>query len=407
MLLLVPSGAPPASDTIPTLTVEVAFDDSTTGDPTWTDVTDWVQAVSASRGVQEELGRPEAGTCNVVFDNSDRRFDPTYTSSPYYPYVTPLRRIRVRAYFNGVNYPLFTGYVERWPVQWRQNTSQVQVQCVDGFAVLANAKLPADTYPAETTGARIRRVLDAIGWDTTKRRIDTGQSQVLEHVIEDGDGTTALQHLQDVTDTELGLLFCDGNGDIVFLDRHSPILISLQPSVTFGDDEDAGELPYEDLELSYDLTTIKNDYQVTQTGGSTFTAEDATSIATYWRRTAQRTILAASELDCQAQAQFLVSLFKDPVLRFTSLSATPVEGESWWASVLGLDMGDPLTVKRRPPGGGNVISQQVRIQGVGVSVQGFNRWRFDYRLAQSGTNQVFVWDSSVNGEFDAGYVFTY
>lgn len=404
MLLLVP-GTPPASDTIPTLTVEVAFDDTTTGDPVWTDVTAYAQSVFTSRGVQEELGRPEAGTANIVFDNSDRRFDPTYTSSPYYPYVTPLRRIRVRAYYNGANYPLFTGYVERWPVQWRQNTSQVSVQCVDGFAVLANAKLPAGTYPQETTGARVSRVLDAIGWDATKRRIDTGQSQVLEHVVEDGDGTTALQHLQDVTDTELGLLFCDGNGDIVFLDRHAPILISVPPAVTFGDD--TGELPYEDLNLSYDLTSIKNDYQVTQSGGGTFTSEDAASIAQYWRRTAQRTILAATELDCQAQAQFLVSLFKDPVLRFTSLTAEPVDGESWWASVLGLDMGDPLTVKRRPPGGGNVISQQVRIQGLGVSVSSFKRWRFEFRLAQSGTSQVMVLDSAVNGQIDDAFVLAY
>ena len=131
-----------ASD-FPLLLVEVAFASSpTAASQTWTDVTDYVRALSIRRGRDHELQRAEAGTLSVVLDNRDRRFDPTYTSGAYYPNVLPMRQIRVRAYWNGTVYDLFRGFVEQWPQAWPENGKDavVEVTAFDALGALQLAK---------------------------------------------------------------------------------------------------------------------------------------------------------------------------------------------------------------------------------------------------------------------------
>lgn len=131
-----------ASD-FPLLLVEVAFDtDPTAADQTWTDVTDYVRAISIRRGRDHELQRAEAGTLSVLLDNRDRRFDPTYTSGAYYPNVLPMRQIRVRAYWGGTVYDLYRGFVEQWPQAWPEygKDAVVEVTAFDALGALQLAK---------------------------------------------------------------------------------------------------------------------------------------------------------------------------------------------------------------------------------------------------------------------------
>jgi hypothetical protein len=65
--------------TIPTRKVELALVTKPTEAPTWIDVTPYLLELTSSRGRQYELDRFQAGTAQVVLDNSDRRFDPTYS----------------------------------------------------------------------------------------------------------------------------------------------------------------------------------------------------------------------------------------------------------------------------------------------------------------------------------------
>lgn len=68
------------------------------------DITDFVRGLSTQRGAQRELQRVEAGTATLVLDNRDGRFTPFKVSSPYYPNVLPMRRIRINAQF-GISLP--------------------------------------------------------------------------------------------------------------------------------------------------------------------------------------------------------------------------------------------------------------------------------------------------------------
>jgi hypothetical protein len=109
----------------------------------WTDITRLVlppggavgQAVSTKRGKQRELDRVDVGDLTFTLDDNEtghaRDFDPTYTSSPYYPWVLPLRRVRLRA---GAD--VFNGFVERWPVTTPGLDEIVEVTAVDPFEPL-------------------------------------------------------------------------------------------------------------------------------------------------------------------------------------------------------------------------------------------------------------------------------
>lgn len=103
---------------LPTIAVAIAFTTNPASTPSWTDVTTYVAGFTYNRGRSHELENVQAGTASVMLDNRDRRFDPTYASSPYSPNVRPMRRLRIQAVWSAVTYDLFHGYIEAWPLTY-------------------------------------------------------------------------------------------------------------------------------------------------------------------------------------------------------------------------------------------------------------------------------------------------
>lgn len=135
-------------NTGPLVTVEVAFEsDATDPTPTWTDVTAYVREFEIERGRQTELEQSEPGQLHVRLDNSDRRFDPFYTGSPYYPYVEPMKQVRVRALYFLTTWDLFRGYVDSWPQSWPSNVdAEVVLSATDAFKIFAQYDLPENAW---------------------------------------------------------------------------------------------------------------------------------------------------------------------------------------------------------------------------------------------------------------------
>ena len=132
---------------LPVVGVFVAFDDGPyVADPDWVEVTDYVRDVSIRRGRQDDLQQFPSGSCSIVFDNRDRLFDPFNTAGAYYGKLKPRRQVRVVGQWNGVNYPLFRGFVAGWPVEFTEGgkDSTVTVDCFDLVGLLATEKLPVD-----------------------------------------------------------------------------------------------------------------------------------------------------------------------------------------------------------------------------------------------------------------------
>lgn len=382
---------------MPTFGASVSFSTSPTATPSWTSVSPYVRSFSSSRGRSDELGRMQAGTAQILLNNQDRRFDPYNTSSPYSPNVLPRKRMKLEATWAAVTYPIITGYVEKWPQTWNLNGRQAEssITISDGFALFGQSAVSA-SYPIEFSGARINHVLDSIGWGSgADRSVAAGFAQLQASLL---DNTTALEHLLSVADSENGYLFMSKAGAVTFLARRYTAATILY---TFGDG--AGELKYSDLEL--DTAPIINDVRLTATGGTEQIGQDATSIAAYFQSSKiEQQYLQLFPNDLQALADWDLYKYKNPTQRVSAMTIMPSrDPTNLWPVVLGLEIGDHVTVKRRPPGTGPVISQESVIEGIDHAAQN-SEWqtRFSLSPAEPTANFALV-DSAIVGTSVVGY----
>lgn len=381
----------------PALVAQIAFATDPGAVPTWTDVSAYVRSAASPqlarirRGRQHELARFDAGTAELRLDNADRRFDPTNAASPLYPNVQVTRRGRISATWSGTTYDLFDGYADAWPPEWPSPLdAEVFVPFTDGFKALALPKL-SGSWPQERSDLRVARVLDAASWPAADRDLSTGQSEVQAVTAS---ATPALEHLQAVALTESGRLFLSGDGSVVFHDRHrgykSPYDASLG---TFGDDHAGGELPYSNLQPTLDDLDLWNSVVVTRTGGTAQTATDATSVARHFERTlTQGGTLQTSDNEALAAAQYWLSRYKDPLFRMRGIELRPQSDDNLWPHALGREIGDRITLRRRPPGGGAAIDIECLIEGIEHDIQ-TTEWVTRWRLSPADVQEYWILNS--------------
>ncbi len=187
---------------------------------TWTPVSEKLASFGFRRGKQTDLDRIEGGTGNVVVADELRWFDPEDVSSPFYPNVKPIVPIRLAILLGGTLYPLFTQHMDDLPrVRRGPGWAERAISTVDGFEGLEQAGLAGQSWAQEATGVRIGHALDAANQPDASRIISTGDSEVAAATFAADDTTSALAHIQQVTDDEEGLFFIDGSGNRVFLSR--------------------------------------------------------------------------------------------------------------------------------------------------------------------------------------------
>lgn len=410
------------SVSLPTVRVEVGLSGPTTaadvfhvGDPirgkvgvakigaddVWVDVTAYVRSWSLRRGASRGDGlnlRYEAGTCTVELNNGDRRFDPSNLSGPYasggISSLQPMVRVRITAEWAGVAYPLITALADRWLPDYTTTTwSTTTLTATDAFKVFTAQDRTAGSPQGggELSGARINRVLDSLGWPAEDRVIAAGDSTLQATTLE-GNGITELQLVQD---SELGELYIDAEGDVVFRNRNA-ILTEARSNTSQGSFGDAGigtgEIPYAQAPVDNDDTTQANYISISNAGGTEQVAQDAASQARYLTKTYQRLDLL-QETDAAAlnYALALLGRAKDPELRFAQLQFNipkPQVADDAWPQMLGRDFGDRITVVRRPPGGGT-NTQDCFVRAVEHSSDGAD-WKTSWQLQSAARLQFFT-----------------
>jgi hypothetical protein len=376
--------------------VEVSYADPG-GTAVWVDESAYLQALSVSRGRSTELDQPQVGRIVVEFDNQDGHFDPTNISSPHYPNVAPVRRIRVRSVVDTgrtsftvrssrvrdddnvvlraapTEIPLFSGLVEEWQQSWLDDGAKAAAAAaaVDGLSTIAAAQYTATGLSAELSGARIARVLDGIGWPAADRLLDSGVVQIVGGNVD----AKALTHIQDVAKSEGGLLFVDTLGRVVFLDANRSVVVNA--TNTWGESD--AELAYGGLTVVYDDARIWNDIIVETAGDTTSTSSDSSSIARFYRRSLVMSSLINLDADRNARANALLAAYKDPKIRVAEMQPSP-ETLDEWVRIFRAELGDGLRVRRRPPGGG-LIEQDSTIEGINVDFLATAEQRVKWRLS--------------------------
>lgn len=250
--------------------------------------------------------------------------------------------------------------------------------------------------PEELSGTRISRILDAAGFPpSADRSIDTGQSVLAREALS-GD---ALSLLTETARSERGIFFFDRFGKAVFHDRHRRLKSPyLTPVATFGDA--AGELGYVGIGGDFDVSSVRNRVSLTPLNKRKQTAEDATSVSTYGARVIDEEVKLTSEAEALDQATYLVATYKEPLLRFDELR---VRGDSdpsaLWPKILPLELGDRVTVKRRPQNVGSAISVDQHVEGISHRISP-GSWETTLRVSPASdpaTNGFWILGDSVYG----------
>jgi hypothetical protein len=119
----------------------------------WTDISQWVMSFTVTRPstrLQGPLWNYQAGTCSIVLDNSDGRFDQDNLAGPYVSagvtQLTPMVPVRIRATFAGVTSGLFSGFADGWlpaQVTYEGGYAEITLPATDAFKVLAGITLPS------------------------------------------------------------------------------------------------------------------------------------------------------------------------------------------------------------------------------------------------------------------------
>ena len=331
----------------------------------------------------------EAGEATIVLKNQSGNYWQLNTGGAYYPNVIPKKRVNIRATY-GSTYDLYTGYAEGWNPSWQSESGGlaciVNLECSDVIKFLANFGLnDAVGYAQELSGTRIGNVLDDIGFPAADRDLDAGKSQMqATGALSD---EPAMEHLFVVQQSELGIIYQAGDGDLQFEDRHHRLLNHTTSLATFGDD--VGEEHYHGLDPRNDDEFIKNDIRITREGGSQQSASDATSQTKFGPSTLSRTgLLMTTDAEAADQANYLLKSHKDEQLRPKTLRINAVRNPaSLWAKVLGYEISDRITLRRNEA----FIDQDFHIEGIthDIDLQ-LGTWSTYWELSAADNEQYWI-----------------
>jgi hypothetical protein len=303
------------------------------------DVTEYVKNISVVRGRSRQLDHFNAGTCNIVFDNRSRIFDPLNENSVFYPGVLPRNIIKISS---GI-YPIFYGFVNDWNFDFdiTQN-DMASISASDSFMILSNQVLTGFTPSVETSGSRINNLLNRSEVDFVGGRdIEVGNSTLGDFAV--ANETNVLNYMRQVEKSELGSLFISAAGDIVFRDRAS----SLNDEVVYFAD-DGSAIPYQTLSNQFGDEILYNYVKAASPAGAEQVISDQGSINKYQiSQLVQTDLLNSTTSEVEQIANILLTRYREPKLRFTGLSVQLVGlSEEQKQQILNLDLIKFVEVKK-------------------------------------------------------------
>lgn len=322
------------------------------------DVSSYFKAFSVTRGKSRELDRYQAGQASIVFDNTTRVFDPTFTASPFFGQIVPKRQVRITV----DNIVQYLGVVEDWNINYEQTiNSNASLQAFDSFSYFANAELGTATYPVEDTSVRLNNLLDSIGWSTAQRNIDNTLAELESQTITPA--TFALPVLQNIATSEPGDLFIAKNGDLAFLGRNKGFSSG---GAIFSDAGTA--IPYKTISAIYGSELLYNVANVSSSAGTAFSTATS-SVASFGQRTVAQDTLLSTSNQLQELADYLVIRYSNPEFRFEGITIDlKAISPSQRATVLDLELGDIVLLEFTPSNIPPKIERYGKIIGIGLAI---------------------------------------
>jgi len=338
---------------------------TTTPEPT-VDLTPDVRSISIKRGRNIMRDTYEAGTCTVRVLDPNSYFNPQNTSSPYYGYLTPLRKLRVSATYNGVGYFLFSGYTTDYKYYYPQNqdTGYVDIVCSDAFRLMQQAGVVTVTNATagQDTGTRIDKILDQVSFPTSMRTIDTGNTTC---IADPGTSRTALDAIKNAEFSEQGAFYINPAGTAIFINRTNVIKKYNETPTEFNQ---SGGIPYTDLRFQFDDKLIINSSTMTRYGGTAQSATDSASIAKYFPHQLNQTnLVLQTDADALNVAKIYVATRADTTIRIDAMTVDLLDPAVPTATMLALDYFSNLKITNVQPDGSTIV-KTLQAQGLEWSI---------------------------------------
>jgi hypothetical protein len=340
------------------------------------DVSSLVDSVKTSRGLTALSDVFNTGTMSLRIIDQTGDFNPMNPSSPYYELLTPMRKVTITASYGGTTYPIFAGYITSYNTTTPRDVGEVvytTVQAVDGFRLFANAQITsvASATAGQTTGTRIDKILDAIGWPSSMRDVDAGQTSVQ---ADPGTLRTSLGAMHTIESTEYGALYMDALGNLVFQDRDLTSSSVAGTPVVFNDDGTG--ISYNNAVWKLDDSLVFNKASITRTGGTAQIALNQDSIDKYFLHSYQeQNLLMETDAEALDNALAYVASRQETSIRCDAVTLD-LYTDNYNAGIvaaLDLDFFDPVTVTTTQPGS-STLTKTLQVFGVSHDVRP-NAWK--------------------------------
>jgi len=327
-----------------------------------------VDLSSTTRSIKIQRGRSimrdtyETGTCTVRVIDETGAFNPQNTSSPYFGYLTPLRKVRVAATTPTTQHFLFSGYVDSYKYSFPtgQELGYVDIVCSDAFRLfqMANVATVTDATAGQTTGTRITKILDQVSFPTSMRITDTGSTTVQ---ADPATARTSLQALKAAEFAEQGAFFIRTDGTAEFKDRNDVVGSLAATPIEFN--QTTG-IPYSDLRYAFDDKLIINQASMQRIGGTAQVVANVDSSAKYFPHGTTLTEMIP-ETDAQVLdiAKIYVATRAETSIRIDAMTVDLLDADVPTDTMIALDYFDNVQITNVQENGSTIV-KTLQVQGL-------------------------------------------
>jgi hypothetical protein len=308
---------------------------------------------------------------------------------PFFPTYTQL-------HVGGLAYPtstygLFSGTIAHVAVSAQAGTPTADARFQEHYRAGANG------FTTDASGARVARYARLAGIPTAEISTETGLSTSIAH--KDTTGQTPISLMQDVAETEDGVVFDGKDGTLTFHARSNRYgaTSAFTLDANLGDIEDGFAPKLDDQHLTNDMTASRpNGVKVRSTNDA--------SIAEYgyYRETTE--ILTTSDNEVQARADWEVNRFGTPRVAIPNVR-TSLLTSSVASALLAADIGTKFTLTNLPSQA-PATTMDVFIEG-GTEQIGANSYFIEFNVSPAAYANVWVLDDPVFSVLDSTTVLAY
>lgn len=250
-------------------------------------------------------------------------------------------------------------------------------------------------YINELSGARVTRLLTQY-WQ--------GNSSVANGFLAMApdfgyDGRVVLDVLQEIQESERGLVYASVAGSVIFEDRTSRY-VNQTPLWVFGENPVGAsptEFPYSDYTSDKDPTYTFSQANLSRPANSNFAPIiNAATQALYGQRILSQTVQCNTDFDLTQAGIFYTQRYSTPETRISTLLLNPAANPSLWPIVLSLEISQLVTTTRR--NAGVTVKNSYYIEKIDHRVDAENgKWETTLQLSPQYVSTAWVLGDSTYG----------